>query len=135
MKVLKLFSIILLASFSHNNLYSQNCSQLKNGTYKIEYDRSFKGYKKYIYEFINDTCYITGDTGREKFQITRSSNCTFRLKSEKPLDESNMTDFQKIISKQKPFYDIYKVDKNMYWFVLRVDLHVQECSGKFILLE
>ena len=42
------------------------------------------------------------------------------------------TDLQKMLLQQKPYFEIYKVEENEYYFICRIDLHVQCYSGKFI---
>lgn len=122
-----LILIILSVSFTS---FGQNCSMLKNGKYEIQYDE--KERNSSLIE-INGNHYYTNQYDLEKdYEIIMLSNCSFRLKNNKKVDESTLTKFQKIISKQKPYFEITKVEGNISYFVCRIDLHIQCGSGKFI---
>lgn len=112
--------------------FGQGCSQLKNGTYIIEYDSSFRNYPKFGYEIVNKNCYIVEDGKKKVYDIIKIGECQFRLKSNEPVDTTNFTPLQKALHMQQPFFDIYKVEGNYYYFVNRVDLHVQIYSGRFV---
>jgi hypothetical protein len=60
------------------------------------------------------------------------SNCSFRLENNAKVDESKLTEVQRMLAKQKPYFEIIKVEGNVYYFVCRIDLHIQCGSGKFI---
>lgn len=121
-------ALIIICSLS---VFGQDCSILKNGTYQIEYDTSFKNYPKRLYQIENNNCYVTENNTKEKYHIVKLNKCAFRLESEKLLDTSKLTQLEKQLAKREPFFDIYKVDGNTYYFVYRIDLHVQSFSGRF----
>jgi hypothetical protein len=105
---------------------------LKDGVYNIEYDSVFKNYPKHKFE-INGNQYSTFENDVNKnFEIIKINDCSFRLKNDEIIDESKLTDLQKVLVKQKPYFEIYKVEGDVYYFICRVDLHVQCYSGKFI---
>ena len=122
-----LILIIYCVSFTS---FGQNCSMLKNGKYEIQYDE--KERNSSLIE-INGNHYYTDQYDLEKdYEIVMLSNCSLRIKNNKKVDESTLTKFQKIISKQKPYFEITKVEGNISYFVCRIDLHIQCGSGKFI---
>ena len=131
MKQIFILTLIIIPFVS----FAQNCSQLKNGIYKIEYDSSFRNYPKQFYEILNNECFVTVDRQKTKYEIKRTSECSFRLISDEIVDTSKLNDLQKVHLKQKPYFDIYNVEANSYYFVFRVDLHIQSYSGKFIKVE
>ena len=67
----------------------------------------------------------------KEYDIIKLSDCQFLLKDNEPIDTSNFTPLQKALYKQQPFFDIYKVEEDFYYFVNRVDLHIQNYSGRF----
>jgi hypothetical protein len=125
----------LLIIFFLTNLFfvqAQSCQMLKDGVYNIEYDSVFKNYPKHKFE-INGNQYSTFENDVNKnFEIIKINDCSFRLKNDEIIDESKLTDLQKVLVKQKPYFEIYKVEGDVYYFICRVDLHVQCYSGKFI---
>ena len=125
----------LLIIFFLTNLFfvqGQSCQMLKDGVYNIEYDSVFKNYPKHKFE-INGNQYSTFENDVNKnFEIIKINDCSFRLKNDEIIDESKLTDLQKVLVKQKPYFEIYKVEGDVYYFICRVDLHVQCYSGKFI---
>lgn len=122
-------ALIVVCSLS---VLGQDCSILKNGTYRVEYDSSFSNYPKSLYRIVNNNCYVTENNNQEKYHIVKLNKCAFRLTSDKILDTSKLTQLEKLLTKREPFFDIYKVDGNTYYFVYRVDLHVQSYSGRFL---
>ena len=103
---------------------------LQNGKYEIQYDE--KERNSSLIEIKGNHYYTDQDDGKKDYEIIALSNCSFSLKNNEKVDESKLTEFQKIISKQKPYFEITKVEKNIYYFVCRIDLHIQCGSGKFI---
>lgn len=97
----------------------------------MEYDSLFKDYPKYHYKLVNNKCYVIDDGKEKEYDIIKFSECRFRLKSNEPIDTTKFTPLQKVLYRQQPFFDIYKVEGNNYYFVNRVDLHVQSYSGRF----
>jgi hypothetical protein len=108
-----------------------NCG-LKNGKYKVVYDKEFADYPKI--EFIingQSLTEINSDSNR-KYTIEAVGENYFRLKSlEKQTD--SLTVFQKkLMSNGKPYYEITDCKKDTIDFTMRVNLHVTSHSGKFI---
>jgi len=116
--------------------FAQNCSQLRNGTYRIEYDYneiSKDSYPKNIYEIVNGKCFVTFENGeRKEFDIIKFGVCSFRLESNEILDTTNFTPLQKVLSMQRPYFDILKTEGNQYYFIFKIDLHVRSFSGRFL---
>ena len=110
--------------------FGQNCSMLKNGKYDIQYDSIQRNLSQF--EINGNKYYTTDDNGKKESDIKMLSNCSFYIENKEKVDESKLTEFQKIISKQKPYFEIIKVEGNIYYFVCRIDLHIQCGSGKFI---
>lgn len=103
---------------------------LKNGKYETEYDR--KEVNANSFE-INENHYIFYEEGiRKDYKIKMLSNCNFEVENNDKIDESKLTEFQKMLAKQKPYFEITKVEGNVYYFVCRIDLHIQCGSGKFV---
>lgn len=110
--------------------FGQNCTMLENGKYEVQYD----GQNQISNWFeINGNHYYTNQDGVKKdYEIKMLNNCSFQLKSNDKVDESKLTEFQKKLAKQESFFEITKVEGNIYFFVCRVDLHIQCGTGKFI---
>jgi hypothetical protein len=114
-------------------VFGQNCSMLKNGSYEIQYDSIKRDSSQF--EVDGNKYYTIDDNGKKESDIKMLSNCSFQLENKEKVEESKLTEFQKIISKQKPYFEIIKVEGNIYYFVCRIDLHIQCGSGKFIRIE
>ena len=113
--------------------FGQNCKMLEDGKYELLYDSINQD--STFFE-INKDKYSTNLNGEIKdFEIKILSNCSFRLKSNEVVDESKLTEFQKVISKQSFYYEITKVEGNVYYFKCKVNLHVQCGTGRFIKIE
>ncbi len=110
--------------------FGQNCSILKNGKYETQYDD--KNHGSSLFEIKENHYYTYEDNAKKDYEIVTLSDCSFQLKNNEKVDESKLTEFQKIISKQKPYFEIIKVEGNTYYFVCRIDLHIQCGTGKFI---
>ncbi|MBU4539031.1 MAG: hypothetical protein L6264_04170 [Weeksellaceae bacterium] len=113
-----------------NKIFSQDLS-LPNGKYKIEYDEQFRNHPGYNFTIKdNEITFheIQGDITR---RIEKNSDCSLRIEKEK-IDESTLTEFQKIINKQHPYYSFTKINNGEFKFIYRIDLHVMINSGKFI---
>ncbi|MBG6188438.1 hypothetical protein [Flavobacterium sp. CAN_S2] len=123
------YLILFIISLSLSS-FGQNCSMLKNGKYEIQYDA--KERNSSLIEINGNHYYTDHDDGKKDYEIITLSNCSFRLKNNKKVDESKLTEFQNIIFKQKPYFEIIKVEGSVYYFVCRIDLHVQCGTGKFI---
>ena len=116
-----------------NNVYSQDCV-LQNGKYRVEFDKQFENHPKFELKIINDSIIYYDNDSIISRKIEKNSDCYLVIEKEK-IDETNMTDFQKILNKQHPFYTFKKINQTTYEFIFRVDLHVMINSGKFILIE
>jgi hypothetical protein len=103
---------------------------LKDGKYEAQYDD--KNRRSSLFE-INGTTYSADDNGIKKdYEIIMLNNCSFELKDSEKVDEIKLTAFQKVISKQRRSFDIIKIEGNVYYFVCRVNLHVECGAGRFI---
>lgn len=125
-----LFFTLFIVSLA--SVQAQNCHMLKNGKYSIEYDTKFKNYPKYEFEIKGNVYYKFENDIKRDFKIIKISDCSFSLENDEIIDESKLTDLQKMLVQQKPYFEIYKVEENEYYFICRIDLHVQCYSGKFI---
>jgi hypothetical protein len=132
---MKQMLLILFAIAIFCSAYSQNCSHLKNGTYDLVYDSLYQNYSKGRYEILDSTCYVIQDGLKKEYELKNPYDCRFWLVSKDVIDTTKLNNLAKILLKRQPFYDIYKVEGNTYYFVLRVDLHVRIYSGRFIKLE
>jgi hypothetical protein len=129
-------TLFLLFSFAiFYSGFSQNCSHLKNGTYELVYDSAYQNYPKAQYEVLDSICYVTQDGIKKEYKIKTPYECRFWLVSTEVIDTTKLNNLQKYLFQRQIFYDIYKVESNTYYFILRVDLHVRIYSGKFIKLE
>ncbi|MFC5684569.1 hypothetical protein ACYE2N_06775 [Flavobacterium sp. MAHUQ-51] len=126
---MKKYLTIFILSLGLNSI-GQNCSMLVNGEYETQYDD--KDWSSYRFEIKGNHYYTFDEKVKKDYEIVLLSKCSFILESVEKLDESKLTEFQKVISKQKPYFEITKVEGNIYYFICRVDLHVQCGTGKFI---
>jgi hypothetical protein len=123
------YLIIIIMSLSFTS-FGQNCSMLKNGKYEIQYDA--KDRNSSLLKIDGNHYYTFEDGDKKDYEIKMLNNCSFRLENNDKVDESKLTEVQKMLGKQKPYFEIIKVERNVYYFVCRIDLHVQCGSGKFI---
>lgn len=126
---MKNFTIYLLCFIISGNLFAQKCLPLKDGEYLLYFNNS--KFKQNI-KIIGKKWYSESNGAITEFEIIEIGDCAFRLKSSVPPDTSKMSDFDKILAKRVPYYDITKREKNIYYFTLRVDLHIEEDSGMLI---
>jgi hypothetical protein len=110
--------------------FGQNCAMLKDGKYQTQYDDKNQGSN--LFEINGNHYYAYQDGAKKDYEIITLGNCSFRLKNNEKVDKSKLTEFQKIIAKQEPYFEITKVEGNTYYFVCRINLHVQCGSGKFV---
>lgn len=103
---------------------------LENGTYEMQYDS--EDMNSSSFEIFGNRYYTYEDNGKKEYEIKMLSNCSFQLLNKEIVDETKLTEFQKIISEQKTYFEITKIEGNIYYFVCRIDLHVQCGTGKFI---
>ncbi|MES2574803.1 MAG: hypothetical protein V4572_07660 [Bacteroidota bacterium] len=126
------YLIIIILSSSLTS-FGQNCSMLKNGKYEMQYDTKDRNFS---YFEINGNQYHAFQNGDKiDCEIKMLSNCSFQLENNDKVDESKLTEVQRILAKQKSYFEITKVEGNVYYFVCRIDLHIQCGSGKFIRTE
>ena len=125
-----LLFILFLTNLSW--VQAQNCQIPKDGKYKIEYDSVFQNYPKHNFEIKGNLYSTFGNDVKKDFEIIKITDCSFRLENKEIIDESKLTDLQKMLIKQQPYFEIHKVEGNVYYFICRIDLHVQCYSGKFI---
>lgn len=116
-----------------NNLYSQDCV-LPNGRYKIEFDKQFEKHPKFEFKILNDSITFYEKEVEFSHKIEKNSDCKLVIEKEK-IDESNLTDLQKVLNKQHPFYLFKKINESNFEFIYTVDLHIMTNSGRFILVK
>lgn len=113
---------------------AQNCSQLSNGKYIIEYDENFKDYTVYSFE-IDSNNYITEENGvKTILEIKVIGSCKYKIISNEVVDETKLSDWKKwvyINLIEEAFYEIYKVEGNSYYF-RHIANYAVDLSGKFI---
>lgn len=106
---------------------------LKNGKYEAIYDDKNRQSSQFE---VNGNKYSTFEDGIKKdYEIISLSNCSFWIKDDEKIDETKLTEFQKIISRQQPYFEITRTEENVYYFVCRENLHVQCGTGKFIKID
>lgn len=132
-KSIKINLIIVCILFFTNNLFSQDCV-LPNGKYKIEFDKQFEKYPKYEFRILNDSITFYENDIEITCKIEKNNDCSLVIEKEK-IDETNLTDLQKMLNKQHPFYTFKKINDSKFEFIYRVDLHVTINSGRFILVK
>ena len=133
LKSVKTYLIIVCILFFTNNLFSQNC-KLPNGKYKIEFDKQFEKYPKFEFLISNDSITFFDNNTEIRRRIEKNNDCSLVIEKE-IVDETNLTDLQKILNKQHPFYTFKKINSSDFEFIYRVDLHIMINSGKFIKLD
>ena len=133
LKSVKTNLIIVCILFFTNNLFSQDC-KLPNGKYKIEFNKQFEKYPKFEFLISNDYITFFDNDTEIKRRIEKNNDCRLVIEKEK-IDETNLTEFQKIINKQHLFYTFKKINSSDFEFIYRVDLHIMINSGKFIKLD
>ena len=129
---MKKYLYILLILVNIYTLSAQKCSLPKAGKYDVVYDSEFKNHPKYNFEIIGNHYYIFEDGKKREYEIVKLNDCSFRLENDEIIDETKLTELQKVLNKQKPYFDIYKIEGNKYYFIYRIDLHIQSYSGQFI---
>lgn len=113
---------------------NQECG-LKDGRYKVLYDKAFSHYPSFEFEVKNDTLIQINSESNSSFIIEKLSENNFRLHSTEK-EKDSLTDIQKaLISLGKPYYEIINCDKNTIDFVMRINLHIISHSGKFVRID
>jgi hypothetical protein len=126
---MKKYFVIIVLNLSFFS-FGQNCSMLKDGKYETHYDD--KNRASNLFEINGSHYYAYQDDTKKDYEIITLGNCSFQLKNNENVDESKLTEFQKIITKQELYFEITKVEGNTYYFVCRINLDVQCGSGKFV---
>ncbi len=109
--------------------------ELKNGKYKVVYDKEFSQYPKWEFELNGKNVTKINSDIKRKYELEKIGANSFRLNSlEKKTD--SLTEIQKaLISQGKSYYEITDCKKDTFEFTMRVNLHVISNSGKFIKVE
>lgn len=113
-----------------NYSFSQKCV-LPNGRYKVEFDKPFERSSKFEFRISNDSITIYEKDTLVQRRIDKNNDCSLVIEI-KDTGEAGLTDFQKVINKQRPFYTFKKINESEYEFIYRVDMHVTINSGKFV---
>jgi len=129
---MKQILFIILSFICTTIICAQECSIPVDGKYRTEYDERFKMNRPFDFEIKDGQLFFLRDVVMEQYEIKQLSECWFSLEPKEKIDETTLSELQKLLMKQKPFYDIIKVEGNVYTFVLRVDMHIIRHSGKFI---
>lgn len=124
-------TFILFGQFS-NFVFSQNCI-LPDGKYNVEFDKQFKNYQKFDFEIKGKTIILYPENNEDYFEqkIEKNDQCSLVIEKE-IVNEDNLNELQKVLNKQHPYYNFKEINKDVYEFIYRVDLHVIINSGKFI---
>jgi len=132
-KLIKTNFCIVCFLFLTNTLFSQDCV-LPNGHYRVEFDKQFENYSNFEFQIKSDSIVYFEENSKIYRKIERNEHC-YLVFEKIEIDESNMSEVEKILNKQNPFYTFKKINHNTYDFIFRVDLHVMINSGKFILID
>jgi hypothetical protein len=126
----KTIYILIIISFGFK-CADNNC-ELKNGKYKVVYDKEFSDYPKFEFEINGQNLTEINSDSNRKFTIETLGENSFRLKSlDKQTD--SLSELQKaLMSNGKPYYEITDCKKDTIDFTMRVNLHVISHSGKFV---
>ena len=105
---------------------------LKNGKYKIIYDKQFSNYPKYEFKVDGNDWFEMNTEKNQKYVIEKLDENSFRINpSEKQTD--TITEIAKTLKTLgNPYYEITNCKKDTIEFILRVNLHVISYSGKFV---
>ncbi|MBD3584093.1 hypothetical protein [Flavobacterium selenitireducens] len=130
MKLLFFNWLLLLTLAFNSEIYSQNCSVLENGIYEMFYDSNQISVGNFE---INDDKYLYLENNIKKVgDFIKLDNCSFRIATNEKTDDSELTEVQRLLKKQKNYFEITKVERDVYYFICRVNLHINCGSGKFI---
>lgn len=116
-------TFILFGQFS-NFVFSQNCI-LPDGKYNVEFDKQFKNYQKFDFEIKGKTIILYPENNEDYFEhkIEKNDQCSLVIEKE-IVNEDNLNELQKVLNKQHPYYNFKEINKDVYEFIYRVDLHV-----------
>jgi hypothetical protein len=115
-----------LASPTQNS----SCERLKNGDYHVEMDKMFSEYKNYDLKISDSTATLIRSDTTEHYKINWLYDCSFRFKDDKPREQTPAEILLKGLG--EPYFDIIKTTKDTSYFILRINLHIQIYTGKFI---
>ena len=124
---------MILTSFGFK--YAENICELKDGKYKVIYDKQFSEYPKFEFVINGQNLTEINSNKNQNYIIENLGENTFRLKLlEKQTD--SLTDLQqKLMSYANPYYEITDCKNDTIEFTMRVNLHVISHSGKFIRID
>ncbi|MBD3583907.1 hypothetical protein [Flavobacterium selenitireducens] len=109
---------------------AQNCSLLKDGKYEMFYDSAEENVS--AFEIKDNKYFSVEDNNEEGYIINELDKCCFQILKPELKNDSNLTEFQKIINRQKRYFEITGVEGNVFYFICRVNLHVNCGTGKFV---
>lgn len=109
---------------------AQNCSILEEGRYEMFYDP--EDVKVSAFEIRDDKYYSEDDNYNKGYEIDKLDACSFQIIDLETQDQATLSEFQKVVSKQKYYFEITKVEGKTFYFICRVDLHINCGTGKFI---
>ncbi|WP_246051440.1 hypothetical protein [Aequorivita sinensis] len=129
----KTLYLLILISFGFK-CADNNC-ELKDGKYKVIYDKQFSEYPKFEFEINGQNLTEINSVKNRNYIIENLGENSFRLKSLERQTDS-LTEFQKtLMSHGKPYYEITNCKNDTIEFTMRVNLHVISHSGKFVRTE
>ena len=132
--MMRIYTSIFLLFSSLNYVSAQNCSMLENGNYRVEFDDANNPNSVSTFKLQDKSVFFMNNNVVDEYELIQLGKCHYTLKSKEKIDESKFTDFQKMLIKQGWYYDITKVVENVYYFTMRVNLHIQCGSGRFVKL-
>lgn len=123
----KYYILFLFISFP---FYGQDCSMLKDGKYKIIYDGQTENFDEF--ELVGDKYFYKTNEIKKAHKIKLINNCSFEIINEDFVEDSNLTELQRLLKNQRVYFEIVSVEDKVYNFICRVNLHIQCGSGKFV---
>jgi len=123
--------IYILLIFCFGFKYAEHNCYLKNGKYKVVYDKQFSEYPKFEFEIDGKNLTEINTDSNRKYVIDSIGVNHFKLKL-LGKQKYPLTEFQKsLTSYGQPYYEITDCKKDTTDFIMRVNLHVTSHSGKF----
>lgn len=123
----KYLIILFFISFA---VYGQNCSMLKEGLYRTHYEGQTENFQEF--EIVKGEYHSRVGDVIKKFKIKMLNECSFQIVNDDVIEDSELSEFQKVIRKQEYYFKIEKVENDNYYFTCIVDLHVICGNGKFV---
>ena len=109
--------------------------ELKNGKYKVVYDKEFSEYPKWEFELNGKNVTEINSDLKRKYELEKIGKNSFRLNSREKKTDS-LSEIQKaLISHGKAYYEITDCQRDTFEFTMRVNLNVISYSGKFVRIE